>query len=67
VKKLLLILLVFLSGCSFRIDGWEFEQANKICKDRGGVSLINVLLDDSVTCLDGYKESLKRTSSKIGA
>jgi len=64
VKKLFLILLVFLSGYSFRVDSWELEQATKICKDRGGVSFVNVFLDASVTCIDGYKESFKRTSNK---
>ena len=64
VKKLFLILVMFLAGCSFRLDSWEIDQATEICKDRKGISVISVFLDNSVTCVDGYKYSFKRTSAK---
>lgn len=64
MKKLFLILAMFLAGCSFRVDTWELEQANKVCADHKGISYINVFLDPSVTCVDGFKYSFNRTSAK---
>lgn len=39
MKKIsLLIISILMTGCSVRIDGYQFNNASKICSSHGGVS-----------------------------
>jgi len=53
-KNLILIItILFLSGCGKNIYSWELVQAEKICKEKGGISDINTFLRMDVTCNSG--------------
>ena len=37
----IIILSLFLTGCSYDVDSWEFKAANDFCSDKGGVSYMS--------------------------
>lgn len=63
MNKLLLIVTlgVTLMGC--QVEVWQLNQAEIICKERGGINYITRLTLNStlVTCMDGYVASLEKT------
>ena len=51
-----LLLVLLLSGCAERIDGWEFMAISEFCKDKGGIDHVNLVISTRVVCRDGdYK------------
>jgi len=62
MKKL--VFIVLLGGCSVDTYSWELQQAESICKDKGGISIISYIFFaplSAVTCNDGYHAGLKRS------
>ena len=50
---ILAFLLITLSGCNSKVDGWEILKVEAVCKDHNGVDHISTILINTVTCRDG--------------
>lgn len=58
MKKLSIILLLFLTGCT-RIDAWEINGAQKACREHEWVDFY-LISGNTVTCNDGKIFALVR-------
>lgn len=59
MKTILALTLVsLLSGCTARIDGWQLEKSNELCKDKGGIDYIDYYTYALVRCLDGTSQQV---------
>ncbi len=65
MKYLIFCTVLIISGCT-SLEGWQFERASNICKDRGGVDYIEYipLNPKVVNCNDGTWFSLKQEAGK---
>lgn len=54
MKKLIIILVVLLSGCGYTITPKNIDDAVRVCKDLGGLSNIELYTNGyiTVTCVD---------------
>ena len=61
MKKLIIILAVLVSGCMYRVNSWQVDQAVKFCGslDKIDHMMITSTNDDSVTCRDGNVKYLR--------
>ena len=57
MKIIFIVLVLMLTGCGGKVNGWEFNGAYEFCKDKGGVDIVYInIFDTKVWCVDGSNE-----------